>query len=142
MAKKRLIKLSERTFEEIKFIESQSKNPHFFKRIQCIKLKNEWRTHEKVSKFLDITIETVRVRIKKYTEWWIKNLLSWDYKWKIPLLSLEQLEVLKRRNKEKPFDTAKECKQFIQESFWFEYHLHSVQKILKKNFTYLSKNKK
>lgn len=60
----------------------------------------------------------------------------------MPLLSLEQVEILKSRNKEKPFETAKECKHFIEKEFGIEYHLHSVQKLLKKNFTYLSRNKK
>ena len=137
----RKIELSDNQLKELNFTESQLKVPQLSKRVQCVKLKNEWRIHEKIWKFLWVTIETVRVRIKKYIEWWINNLLNWDYKWKIPVLSLDQLEILKKRNKEKPFETAKECKYFIEKNFGFEYHLHSVQKILKKNFTYLSKNR-
>lgn len=142
MAEKRVIKITKRQLEELNFAEDQLMVPKLSKRIQCIKLKNEWWTHEKVSKFLWIVIETARVWIKNYLEWWIPALLSWEYKGKISLLSLWQLEEIKKKNKENPFDTAKHCKQYIKETYWIDYHLHRVQKLLKKNFTSRSRNKK
>ena len=51
------------------------------------------------------------------------------------------MEQLKKRDKETPFDTAKEAKAYIKKEFGIDFHLHWVQKLLKKNRSVIQKNK-
>jgi len=52
------------------------------------------------------------------------------------------LEEIRQKNREKPFDTAKEAKAYIQEKYGLSFHLHYIQKLVKKNFIFHTKNKK
>ena len=70
--------------------------------------------------------------IKTYIEDGLDGLLTWEYKGKASKLSAKQIKELKLRNKEKPFSKAKEAKSYIEENFNIKFHLHWVQKILKK----------
>lgn len=134
--------LTERQFNEILSAEQQVKNPKLLKKIQCIKLKNIWWKHEKVADFLWVKIPTVTARTKLFEKWWIVKLLARNYAWKVAILSLEQLEGLAQRNKKKSFESAKEAKDFIEKNYHIVFHLHRVQKLLKKNFVCHSKSKK
>ena len=134
--------LTERQFNELLNAEKQVKNPKLLKKIQCIKLKNIWWKHEKVADFLEVKIPTITARTKLFREGWITKLLERNYAWKIAILSLEQLEELAQRNKKKSFESAKEAKDFIEKKYHITFHLHWVQKLLKKNFACHSKSKK
>lgn len=134
--------LTERQFNEILSAEQQVKNHKLLKKIQCIKLKNIGWKHEKVADFLWVKIPTITARTKLFLKWWITKLLERNYAWKISILSLEQLEKLAKRNKEKSFESAKEAKDFIEKTYHITFHLHWVQKLLKKNFACHSKSKK
>lgn len=134
MTKENIPFLTKSQFDELCFTEKQLSVPQLSKRIQCIKLKNEWWIHQKIADFLWITTETVRVRIYNYTIWWLSSLLHWNYIGKLSLLSLEQLRQLKKIHKSHPFSTAAECQQYIQKTYAVEYHLHRVQKLLKNDF--------
>jgi len=132
----RKVKLSEKALEELNNAEKQIKNPRLIKKIQCIKLKNKQWKHHEISECLDIRIETISVWLKKYFEEGLKALLTWGYKGKISILTLENQEELQKINSEKPFNTAKSAKAYIKEHFQVDLHLHWVQKILKKNFDF------
>ena len=130
----RKISLTKIEEEEIKNAESQIKKPQLIKRLHCIKLKNKGWKHAEVAEFLDITIVTISDWIKVYCEGGLPLLLNWNCKGRVSVLTLANQEKIKDRNKEKPFDTAKEAKQYIKEEFGLDFHLHWVQKLLKKNF--------
>lgn len=134
--------LSERELLELANAEKQLENKKLLRKVQTIKMKHLWLTHQVIANFFWITIQTVTDWLKVYRNEWIQALVNRNYSGKQALLSLEQIEIIKTRVKEKPFRTAKECVHFIKENFWIEYHLHSMQKILKKNFIYHSRNKK
>ena len=134
--------LNEKQYEELLFAEKQVKKPQLLKKIQCIKLKNKWREHKKVWDFLEITIQTVSVRTKAYLKWWIKELLLWKYKGKVTVLTSKILEEIRKKNREKPFDTAKEAMNFIERKYGIKFSLHYVQKLIKKNFSFHIKSKK
>ena len=134
--------LTERQFNELENVEQQVKNAKLLKKILCIKLKNLWWKHEKVADFLKVRTTTITARTKLYFKKWIDSLLARNYKWKIAILSLEQLEELAQRNKKKSFESAKEAKDFIEKKYHITFHLHWVQKLLKKNFACHSKSKK
>ncbi len=141
MKKWRRIDLSEEEVKELEKIENTVTDVRLLKRIQCIKLKNEGKKHKEIGKFLKRSIHTITHWIKQYKEGGIHSLLTWNCKGRQSKLSKKALEKLKKRDKEKPFDTAKEAKKFIEEEFGIEFHLHWVQKILKKNRLILQENK-
>lgn len=133
------ISLSESDLSELKYKEKEVTKIQLLKRIQCIKLKNSNWKNKDLSIFFGVCIDTITNWLKIYKKWWIELLLSWEYKWKKSQLTEKQKEQLRARNKEKSFETAKEAKNYIEKEFWFKYHLHSVQKMLKKNFDFHTK---
>ena len=137
----RKINLSKDQLKEIDEKEKEIKNARVLKRIQCIKLKNSGWKHTEVKKFLQIRLETVSEWIKWYKEGGIEKLLQWQYKGKSSVLTTSEKEKIKKRVEEKPFDTAKEAKAYIKEEFGQDWHLHSVQKLLKKNFEFHTSNR-
>jgi transposase len=135
----RKIQLNKKQKKELKQIENEVKNPQFLKRIQCIRLKNKGWKHEEISDFLQVTKQTVTKWIKMFFEKGANGLLEWGCKGKQSVLTDEHKQILKKRHKEKPFDTAKEAKEFIEKEFNIDFHLHWVQKLLKKNFDFRTK---
>ena len=136
----RKIKLDKKALMEISKAEKAVVKPQFLRRLQCIRLKDKGWKHREVSDFLGVRIETVTVWVKAYENGGVAGLLSWGYKGKKSILTNADQEKIKARNKEKPFDTAKEAKQYIKEEFGLDFHLHWVQKLLKKNFNCHTKN--
>jgi transposase len=135
----RKISLTKNQLQELNKAEKQIQNSILLKRIQCIKLKHEdWKNND-LAKLFNVTHETISHWIAAYSKGGINELLKWNYKGKISTLSLKQQEILKKQNKKKPFDTAKEAKAFIEKKFGLNFHLHHVQKLLKKNFVYHTK---
>jgi len=133
------ISLSSQQKEELKNAERQTDRKPLLKRLQCLGLKDKGWKHEEVADFLDISVNSVTNWLRAYQKGGIPELLQWGYKGKVSVLSLKDQEELRKRNKEKPFMTAKEAKVFIKERFGIKWHLHWVQKLLKKNFTVHSK---
>lgn len=132
----RKISLTQEQLDELELAEKTINKPQLLIRLQCIKFKNKWLKHREIADLLWITIETITGYIKKYYEWWIIKLLSWNYTWKISVLTIENQEKLKEANSKKPFNTASEVKKYIKDNFWFDFHLHYIQKLLKKNFDF------
>ncbi len=128
------ISLTEKQIKEIKETEKQIKKVQLLKRLQCLKLKNEGWKHEKLAKFLGVCIDTITNWLKAFNKDGIKGLIEWGYEGKPSQLTEEHKAQLKERHTEKPFDTAKEAKYYIEEHFGMKFHLHWVQKLLKKNF--------
>ena len=129
------ISLTPQQKEEIRNAERQINKKPLLKRLQCLRLKDKGWKHEEVADFLDVSIGSITNWLKAYRDGGVSTLLQWDYKGKVSILSLKEVEELQKRNKEKPFMTAKEAKTFIEEKFGIQWHLHWVQKLLKKNFT-------
>lgn len=135
----RKIKLTKKALQELSNAEEQVKHPRLLKRIQCVKLKDKSWKHKEIADFLGIRIETISIWLKAYFENGLESLLSWGYKGKVSILSLEDQKELKKRNEKKPFNTAKEAKDYIKDHFGINFHLHWVQKLLKKNFNFHSR---
>lgn len=133
------ISLSEADLKEINNAEEQVKKLQLLKRLQCIKLKNEGWKHKKLAQFFSVTVETISHWLRAYKKGGVPALLQWNYEGKVSVLTAEQQEGLKQRNRTKPFDTAKEVKSFLKKEFNIDFHLHWVQKLLKKNFDFHSR---
>ena len=69
-------------------------------------------------------MNTITNWIKDYQKGGIETLLNWEYKGRESLLTEKQINELKEKNEEKPFNTAKEVKQYIEEEFNIVFHLH------------------
>ncbi len=132
------IQLTKKEWSELKNAEKQIDKPQLLKRIQCIKLKDQNWKNKDLAEFFGVCLDTITNWLKAYKKGGVEELLQWEYKGKISILTVADQEKIKARHKEKPFNTAKEAKDFIQREFGIEWHLHSVQRILKKNFDFRS----
>ena len=142
MAGRTKFHLTEKQFLELEQAESQVKNPKLLKKIQCLKLKNIWREHKKVADFLKVRKTTISDWTKLYFEKGLDGLLARNYKGKPPILTAEQLRELSKKNKKTPFATAKEARNYIKEKYGIIFHLHRVQKLLKKKLWFSYKKQK
>ncbi len=133
------VQLSKKDLLEIEYKEKKVTKIQLLKRLQCIKLKNKNWTNKDLASFFWVSINTITNWIKSYKTNGIKWLLSWWYFWKEAKLTEIQVEQLKARNNETPFDTAKEAKNYIEQSFWLIYNVNRVQRMLKKNFDFHTK---
>ena len=87
---------------------------------------------------MDIS-QSISATNRREKQWTIKWLLTWEIKGKASQLTEDQKKELKTKNEEKPFDTAKEVKKYIEDKFKIKFSLHYVQKLLKKNFDFHTK---
>lgn len=133
------INLTKEDQEELINAEKQVKRPQLLKRIQCIRLKDKNWKNQDLSAFFGVCIDTITNWLKAYKNGGLTNLLQWNYKGRVSILTVADQEKIKNRNKEKPFKTAKEARNYIKKEFGLDWHLHWVQKLLKKNFNFHSK---
>ncbi len=129
------IKLSNEQLSELDNTEKQLKQPQLIKRVQSIKLRNKGMTNIEIGKFLLFSDQTISNWVQVYKAKGLQTLLQWNYKGKISILTVRQQEELQKRNSEKPFEKAAEAQDYIKQHFGIEFHLHWVQKLMKKNFT-------
>ena len=135
----RKIRLTEKEVLGIKNRIEQIENKALIKRLQCILLKDKKWKHQEIMDFLGVSLNSVSDWLKIYKKGGISDLLHWNYEGRVSLLSLEDQKKIKARNREKPFDTGKEAKAYILKEFGVDWHLHSVQKLLKKSFNFRTK---
>ena len=135
----RKINLTEKQKAEIREAELRIKKPQLVRRLQCLKLKNKGWKHKEVAEFLNVTIATVSTWIKVYHKEGLTSLLHWNCQGRASILTKADQEKIKARQREKPFQTAKEAQDFIEQTLGIKWHLHWVQKLLKKNFDFHSK---
>jgi len=133
------IELSREQRIELENAERQLKQPQLLKRIQSIKLRYKGLSNIEIGEFLLISDQTISNWFQLYNKEGLQALLHWNYKGKISILTLEQQQLLQKRNMERPFERAAEAKSFIKEQFGHDFHLHWVQKLMKKNFNFHTK---
>lgn len=119
---------------ELNNAEKQVKQPQLLKRIQSIKLRDKNLSNKEIGEFLLTSDQTISNWFQLYIKEGIEALLQWNYKGKVSILTIEQQQELKKRNSEQPFEKAAEAKEYIKEHFGHNFHLHWVQKLMKKNF--------
>ena len=128
------IKLTKKQKKQLNSTEKNIKNIQLLKRIQSVRFKDMGWTNLEIAKFLNVCNDTITDWLKAYSKNGIDGILAWGYKGRQSFLSDEQLEIIRQRNIEKPFDTASEAVDFIEEQFGIKYNLSWVQKLLKKNW--------
>lgn len=128
------IKLTSEQLTEIEIAEKQIKQPQLLKRVQCIKMRHKGFSNLDIGEFLLISDQTVSNWSQLYLKSGLQALLQWRYKGKVSILTIEQIEELKERNQLQPFEKASEAQKYIKDNFGHSFHLHWIQKLLKKNF--------
>jgi transposase len=128
------ISLSKEQLLELDNTEKQLKQAQLIKRVQSIKLRNKGMTNIEIGKFLLLSDQTISNWAQIYLTKGLDALLQWNYEGKTSILTIEQQEELKTRNSEKPFEKASEAQDYIKQNFGIDFHLHWVQKLMKKNF--------
>lgn len=129
-------KLTPEQLQELENTERQLKQPQLIKRIQSIKLRDKGLSNIEIGQFLLMSDQTISNWYQLYIKKGLEALLQWDYKGKISILTLEQQQELKDRNLKQPFEKAAEAKTYIKKHFGHNFHLHWVQKLMKKNFIF------
>ena len=127
-------KLTEEQKQELEIAEQTTKQIQLLKRIQSIKMKDKGLTNILIAEILGKSDQTISDWVQLYRKEGTKALLRWNYKGRISILSSEDLKKIAKKNEEKPFDKASEAKAYIKSEFGIDFHLHWVQKIIKKNF--------
>jgi len=133
------INLTKEDLKQLNATEATIQKTQLLKRIQCIKLKNKGWKHKDLADFFNVCIETISNWIISYRDNGLEGLLDWNNNGRQSAMTKEQQNILKKHNEKKPFDTAKEAQSFIEKKFGFKFHLHYVQKLLKKNFDFHTK---
>lgn len=128
------IKLTKEQKKQLNNAEKEVSNTQLLKRIQCVKFKDIGWTNLKIAEFLNVCNDTITDWLKAYSEKGIDGILAWRYEGRQSFLTDEQLETIRQRNNEMPFDNASEAVDFIDEQFGVRYNLSWVQKLLKKNW--------
>ena len=129
------IKLSKEQLLELDNAEQQLKQPQLLKRLQSIKLRDKGMTNIEIGKFLLLSDQTISNWAQVYLTKGLPALLQWNYEGRTSILTVKQQEELKKRNSEKPFEKAAEAQDYIKKNFGIDFHLHWVQKLMKKNFS-------
>ena len=129
------IRLTQAQRDELENTEKQIDKPQLLKRIQSIKLRDKGLNNLEIANFLLMSDQTISNWCQLYINKGLEALLKWDYKGKVSILTIEHQNLLRQRNKEQSFETAAETKAYIKENFGIVFHLHWVQKIMKKNFS-------
>lgn len=119
---------------ELNNAELQLDKAQLIKRITAIKLRDKGLNNIEIGDILMKSDQTISNWVQIYLKEGLNSLLQWNYKGRPSILSIEMQEKLKERNARKAFDKASEVQAYIKEEFNIEYHLHWVQKLLKKNF--------
>ena len=131
--------LSKESEQELLIAEQTTKQVQLLKRIQSIKMRAKGIKNKDIAELLSKSEQTTSDWFQLYKREGLVRLLQWNYKGKISILSKENLKQLENRNEELPFEKAAEAKSYIKKEFGIDFHLHWVQKILKKNFNLHSK---
>lgn len=129
------IKLTQEQKLELDNAEVQLEKAQLIKRITAIKLRDKGLNNIEIGEILMKSDQTISNWVQTYLNEGIDSLLQWNYEGRPSILSIEMQEKLKERNSKKPFDKASEAQLYIKEEFDIDYHLHWVQKLLKKNFS-------
>lgn len=129
------ITLSIEQLSELDNAEKQLKQPQLIKRVQSIKLRNKGMTNIEIGKFLLHSDQTISNWAQVYITKGLQALLQWNYEGKTSILTVKQQEELKKRNSKQPFGKAAEAQDYIKQHFGIDFHLHWVQKLMKKNFS-------
>lgn len=128
-------KLTEGQKQELEVAEQTTKQIQLLKRIQCLKMRDKGLNNLIISDILGKSDQTISDWVQLYRKGGLKKLLEWKYKGKVSILSEDNLKQLTQRNEQQAFEKASEAKRYIKEEFGINFHLHWVQKIMKKNFT-------
>lgn len=128
------IQLTQEQKLELNNAEMQLGKSQLIKRIIAVKLRDKDLSNIEIGEILMKSDQTVSNWVQLYLKKGINSLLQWNYKGRPSILSLEMQQKLKNRNSIKPFDKASEAQSYIKKEFDIDYHLHWVQKLLKKNF--------
>ncbi len=131
-ASPRKITLTKEKRSELIAEEKKTKNPRVIERIHIILLKDKGWTHEGIAEHLGIGVGTVSAWVECYAEKGKSGILAWGYRGKKPRMSSEQMEIVRKRVKEKPFSIAQEAVDFIKNTFHIAYHPQYVPRLLKK----------
>lgn len=128
------IQISEEEYKQLLEIEKKTVSKKILKRIQAFKLLYKKWKYSQIAQAVSIRNNTFTGWIKLYKEGGLDKVLSFNYKGGQSKLTNEQLVQIKNKIEKEGFAYAKEVKQYINSEFNISYHLHHIQKLLKKKF--------
>jgi len=134
------------TSKELKKLARQEKDPKIAVRIRAVYLALMEKTVEQIAENLGYCRRTVQRWVQQYNRYGLEGIQDAKGRGKKSRLNDDQIQWLRQRIDEgpKPEDRisvfyAKDIKRIINKQFGIDYHLHSVQRLLKKlGYSYVS----
>ena len=132
--------------KELKKLARQEKDPKIAVRIRAVYLALMGKTAEQIAENLGYCRRTVQRWLRQYNCYGLEGTKDTKGRGKKGRLNDDQIQWLRQKIDEgpKPEDGisvfyAKDIKRIIKKQFGIDYHLHSVQKLLKKlGYSYVS----
>ena len=103
------IKLTNEQKKEVNTVEKEVSHTQLLKRIQCIKFKDMGWTNLQIAEFLNVCNDTITDWLQAYVKNGVDGILTWGYRGRQALLTDGQLEMIRQRNHDLPFDHAFEA---------------------------------
>lgn len=128
------LQLSADDLQAIAAAKKKVKKIQLLHRLQCLTLKSEGWKHKELANFFGVDIHTISNWLKAYQRGGLEELLKWKYLGNRARMTLDQQQQLQQRNKQQPFTSAKQAKEYMKKELGLEYHLHWIHKLLKRNF--------
>lgn len=134
------INLSEEQLNEIKKARLSNSAFQYIRRIEVILYRNEWKDNKYIKDKLDISDDSIWLRIKHYIKWWIKALLDIKFSQRSKSKIANHIDKIREYVKNNKIKTLKELQKYIKDNFQIDYTIWHLSRLCKKNEIFPSKN--
>ena len=134
------INLSEDQINEIKKARLENQAFQYIRRLEVILYRNEWKNNKYIKDKLDISDDSIWLRIGYYVEWWVKALLDIKFSQRSKSKLADHIDKIREYVKNNQIRTLKELQKYIKDIFQIEYSIWHLSRLCKKNEIFPSKN--
>lgn len=136
---KRNISLTKEEKEELEKYMKEEKNIKIYRRLQFIKLKDEWKKNTEIMKIIPVSINTLSDWTTKFFKWGIKWLLNLNYEWRRIWKLDKNKEEIKLYVKSNIVSTLSELKDRLKKELDIDIQNSWLWEFCKKNWIFLTK---
>jgi transposase len=117
----------------------EEKNIKIYRRLQFIKLKDEWKKNTEIMKIIPVSINTLSDWTTKFFKWGIKWLLNLNYEWRRIWKLDKNKEEIKLYVKSNIVSTLSELKDRLKKELDIDIQNSWLWEFCKKNWIFLTK---
>lgn len=134
------ITLSDLQLNELKDSRKDNSKFQYIRRIECILYRFEWKDNPYIIKKLDISHDSITLRVKTYKNLWIAWLLDIKFSERNKSKIANNIDEIREHVKNNKIPKLKILWEYIKDQFWIDYCISSLSKLCKKNEIFLWKN--